>query len=208
MLSSLGRDYVAKIVGLRRNLLAGLAALALLAPAAAVAAAPKDPSGVWLTEDGRARIQLELCGAGHDRLCGYIVWLKTPTTSDGKPRTDTKNPDAAKQARLTLGHQLLLGLKPNDEGHYEGEIYNSDDGKKYDVNVWLDAPGRLKVKGCLVAFLCSTQDWTKTADVLPGQLVGAAGSPGGPRPDPEWASTAPGGAPGAPAGNRTTKPRS
>lgn len=198
---------MAKIVGPRRNWLAGLAALALLAPGVALAAAPKDPSGVWLTEDGRARIQLEPCGAGRDRLCGYIVWLKTPTTSDGKPRTDAKNPDPAKQSRLTLGHQLLLGLKPNNEGRYEGEIYNSDDGKKYDVNVWLDTPGNLKVKGCLVAFLCSTQDWTKTTDVLPGQLVGMAGNPGGPRPDPEWASTAPAAAPGAPAGNRTSKPR-
>jgi uncharacterized protein (DUF2147 family) len=196
---------VARIVGLRESWLAGIAALGVFAPALAWAAAPKDPSGVWLTEDGRARVQLEMCGPARDRVCGYVVWMKVPLTAEGKPRTDVKNPDAAKKARATLGHQLILGLKPNEEGHYEGEIYNSEDGKKYDVTVWLDTPGHLKVKGCLIAFLCSTQDWTKTADVLPGQLVGAAGSPGGPHADPEWATAVPAAAPAA--AKRDVKPR-
>ena len=37
------------------------------------AAAPNDPSGTWLVEDGRARIRLERCGPSRERICGFIV---------------------------------------------------------------------------------------------------------------------------------------
>ena len=45
--------------------------------------------------------------------------------------------------------------------------------------------------GCLIAFLCATQTWTRANDVLPGQLTAATGAAGGPTPDPEWASAKP-----------------
>jgi hypothetical protein len=46
---------------------APLAILALSALAgAAQAATPTDPSGTYLTEDGRARVRLEKCGTGAD----------------------------------------------------------------------------------------------------------------------------------------------
>lgn len=183
---------------------ASLAGLALALPLAAHAASALDPSGTWLTEDGRARIRVEKCGPSEDRLCGYVVWLKSPTTDDGQPRVDLKNPDPSKRGRPSLGHQLLLGLTRNAEGRYEGKVYNSEEGKNYDVSVWSEEPAKLNIRGCLVVVLCGTQTWSRTTDVLPGQLAGATGSPGGPRPDPEWASkaSAPGAAKSAP------KPRS
>ena len=181
-----------------------LACLAILAlPAIANAAPPSDPSGAWLTEDGRARIRLEKCGPANESLCGYVVWMKTPLDTYGQPRPDIKNPDVTKTERPLLGHQLILGLKPNADARYEGKIYNNEDGKKYDVNIWLNQPGELKVRGCLIAFLCSTQTWTRTTDVLPGQLTGATGTPGGPQPDAEWAVAS---KPSAPA-RREAKPR-
>ncbi|ACL59831.1 DUF2147 domain-containing protein [Methylobacterium nodulans] len=163
----------------------GLAALGLLVPTA-VLAAPKDPSGVWLTEDGRARIRIEKCLTRNDRICGYVVWLKTPLDDKGQPRVDFKNTDPKKRTRPSLGHQLIMGLKPNAENHYEGQIYNSEDGKFYDVSIWVDEPRELSVRGCLLGFLCGSQTWTRTTDTLPGQLTGPTNGPGGPRPDPEW----------------------
>jgi uncharacterized protein (DUF2147 family) len=177
---------VTKLVRIKDGLVAAAALAGLLVPATAWAN-PKDPSGVWATEDGRARVQVEPCGPARDHICGYVVWLK-PLPNDNKIRVDSKNPDPTKTTRLVLGHQIMLGLKANADDRYEGEIYNNEDGKKYGVTIWLDSPTHLKVKGCLIAFLCSTQDWTKTADVLPGQLAGPAGTATGPRPDPEWAS--------------------
>jgi uncharacterized protein (DUF2147 family) len=166
----------------------GLAALAwTLGTAGIAAAAPKDPSGTWLTEDGRARIRVEKCGARQSNLCGYVVWMKTPLTDAGEPRLDRRNPDPNKTSRPLLGHQLMMGLRANGDENYQGLIYNNEDGKSYNVTVWVEDAGVLKVKGCLVAFLCSTQDWTRAGDVLPGQLAGVTGSANGPKPDPEWA---------------------
>lgn len=163
----------------------GLAALGLLLPVAALAA-PKDPSGTWLTEDGRARIRIEKCLTRSDRICGYVVWLKTPLDDKGQPRVDFKNTEAKKRTRPSLGHQLIMGLKPNAENRHEGQIYNSEDGKFYDVSVWVEDPGELNVRGCLLGFLCGSQSWTRVTDVAPGQLTGPTNQPGGPRPDAEW----------------------
>lgn len=159
------------------------------------AATPADPSGTYLVEDGRARVRLEKCGTSNDRLCGYVVWLKVPLNDKGEPRVDFRNPDPKKQARASLGHQLILGLRPNADDHYEGKIYNSEDGKSYDVTVWTDAPGELTVRGCLIAFLCKSQTWNKVGDLAAGQLSGPTNGPGGPRTDPDYVGPKPVAAP-------------
>lgn len=168
---------------------AALSLVGLLGSAAtALAAAPLDPSGVWLTEDGRARIRTEKCGVKQDRICGYVVWMKTMTSDDGKPLLDISNPDPKKRTRPSLGLQLIMGLTPNDEARYEGKIYNAEDGKSYDISIWLEGQNTLNVRGCLISFLCKTQSWTRTKEPAVGQLVGPTGSPTGPRADPEWAT--------------------
>ena len=185
------------------------AAVALgMAPQISAAATYGDPTGTFLTEDTRARIRLEKCGPTAENLCGYVVWLKA-NPEEADPKLDVKNPDARRRTRPVLGHQLLLGLTANEDGQYVGKIYNNEDGKKYDVTVWLDKPAYLKVKGCLIAFLCSTQTWTRTQSLASGQLAGPTGGAGGPRPDPEWAvATTSSPAPTSPAPRRDAKPRS
>jgi uncharacterized protein (DUF2147 family) len=165
-------------------------ALSLLAAGSALAAPTRDPSGTWLTEDERARIRVEKCGPSQDRVCAYVVWMKAAEGEDPAAKRDSKNPDPKKRNRPVLGHQLMMGLAANEDGRYVGKIYNNEDGKSYDVTVWSEQPGTLNVKGCLIAFLCSTQIWTRTNSVLPGQLAGATGTPTGPTPEPEWASRA------------------
>ncbi|ACL61687.1 DUF2147 domain-containing protein [Methylobacterium nodulans] len=165
--------------------LVGVMALAAMRPGPAAAA---DPTGTWLTEDGRARVRTEHCGPRHTHLCGYIVWAKKPLDDQGRPRLDQFNPDPGKQARPLLGHQMLLGLAPNEEGRFEGKIYNGDNGKSYDVTVWSERPTELSVKGCMLAVFCGSQAWKRVTDVAPGQLQGATDAAGGPRADPEWAA--------------------
>ncbi|WP_298956085.1 DUF2147 domain-containing protein [uncultured Methylobacterium sp.] len=149
-----------------------------------------EPTGTWATEDGRARVRTEHCGPQNQHLCGYVVWMKKPNDDAGKPRLDVSNPDAKKHDRAVLGHQLLLGLKPNAEGRYEGTVYNADNGKSYEVTVWSDSEARLSVKGCMLAVFCGSQTWERVADVVPGQLQAATNAPGGPRADREWAPKA------------------
>jgi uncharacterized protein (DUF2147 family) len=162
------------------------ATLALAGTIFAVGAAhAAEPFGTWLTEDGRARVRTDHCGADGAHLCGYIVWGSKPLDETGKPKIDKYNPDPKKQARPQLGHQMMLGLKLNGEGRYEGKIYNADDGRSYDVTVWSEQPGTLTVKGCMLVF-CASQSWKRVADLAPGQLQGPTDGPGGPRSDPEW----------------------
>lgn len=153
----------------------------------AQAAAPNDAAGTWLTEDGRARVRTERCGPQSTNLCGYVVWGSKPLDDRGQPRVDGANPDPQKRTRLQLGHQLILGLKPNAEGHYEGKIYNADNGKSYDVQIWVDDPAALHVKGCMLAIFCGSQTWKRVTDVAPGQLTGPTNGANGPRADAEWA---------------------
>lgn len=170
---------------LARRILIRAAALSLALSAGAAHAA--EPFGTWLTEDGRARVRTERCGSDPSRLCGFIVWGSKPLDETGKPKIDKSNPDPSKQARPQLGHQMLIGLQRNEEGRYEGKVYNADGGKFYDVTVWSDQAAVLTVKGCMLVF-CASQSWKRVADVVPGQLQGPTDGAGGPRSDPEWAA--------------------
>ncbi|WP_430912632.1 DUF2147 domain-containing protein [Methylobacterium sp. sgz302541] len=178
--------------------------VALAGVAGPVLAGSADPSGVWLTEDGRARIRVEKCGPQEKHLCGYVVWLKVPLNEQGQPRVDKFNPDPKKTTRPSLGHQLVMGLKLNGDGRYEGKIYNADNGKSYDVTIWSEQASELSVKGCMLGFLCGSQTWTRVTDMLPGQLGGPTNGPGGPRADAEWAPKTAAGA-GATTGSAAAK---
>ena len=171
-----------------RMFLRSLVAALLMSSTGRAETIPADPSGTWLTEHGQARIRLERCGTARDRICGFIVWMKEPVDPRGQPLRDSLNPDPDKRARALLGHQLILGLKLTPEGRFDGDIYNAEDGKSYAVSLWRDRSDQLKLKGCLIRFLCQTQTWTQTLDVQSGQLVGLTGDAGGPRADKEWAS--------------------
>ena len=162
------------------------------------AAHAAEPYGTWLTEDGRARVRTERCGSDASRLCGFIVWMKEPSGKDGRPKVDQYNPNTAWQSRSQTGHQMLLGLKPDAEGHFEGKIYNAENGKSYDVTVWSDQPSALTVKGCMLVF-CASQSWKRVADLVPGQLQGLTDGQGGPVSDPDWISS------GARAGTPSVK---
>jgi uncharacterized protein (DUF2147 family) len=153
------------------------------------AASLADPSGTWLTEDGRARVRIERCPAKLEQICGYVVWMKEPIDANGQPLKDQNNPDAAKRSRPLLGHQLMMGLKPGADGRFDGPIYNAENGKSYQVSLRREATD-LKVKGCMLSILCASQTWTQTMNALPGQLVGMTGDPTGPKADKEWALAA------------------
>lgn len=168
-----------------RNTVCAASLLALATPGLATGSA--DPSGTWLTEDGRARIRLERCGPALEQACGYIVWMKDPLDANRQPLRDQNNPDRTKRSRAVLGHQLILGLTPSPKGYFAGQIYDAESGKSYEISLWRESADRLKVKGCMLSVFCLSQTWTQTTDVLPGQLVGMTGDPTGPRADKEWA---------------------
>lgn len=156
-----------------------LTALALLVAAPAAAAPGRDPSGTWLTGDGRARIKVERCGAKASAVCGTVVWLRSPLTDAGRPRTDVKNPDPGKRARPVIGMPIMSELAATDEGKFKGEIYNAEEGRNYDVSIGLQTLNELNVQGCVLGILCGSQTWTRVSDTAAATTVPAV-----PRPAP------------------------
>ena len=66
----------------RRLAVIGVVFAALLAAGSARAQA-LEPSGVWLTQAGDAKVRVSKCGGG---ICGVIVWLCEPIDSaTGRP---------------------------------------------------------------------------------------------------------------------------
>ena len=134
-----------------------IAALALTLGLLAGPAWAGDPSGVWLTDDGSAKIKIAKCGAN---VCGSVSWLKEPNDSKGQPKVDTNNADASKRGRPIVGVPVVLSMKPDGDDKWSGKIYNAEDGKTYDGSVTL-AGNTLKVQGCVTIF-CKTKTWTRT----------------------------------------------
>jgi uncharacterized protein (DUF2147 family) len=137
------------------------ASAAILASVSGTALAA-DPSviGDWLVKDGYAHIRIDNCGG---KMWGIVVWEKTPGN-------DVENPDPAKKARPTLGMPVLLGLVPKDPNTWQGEIYNSNNGKMYGASISLADENTLDLEGCLVWPLCQTQKWTRVKTPPPGAL--------------------------------------
>ncbi len=118
--------------------------------------------GTWMSADGGTKVRISECGG--KRLCGRVVWLNVPNDpATGKPKTDKRNPDAAKRNRPLIGLTVVNGLQPSGEGKWSGQIYNADDGKVYQGNVTVVSNNAMRVEGCVLGFLCKGQTW-KRAD--------------------------------------------
>jgi uncharacterized protein (DUF2147 family) len=119
-----------------------------------------DPSGVWLTQAGDAKVRVSKCGGG---ICGVIVWLREPIDSaTGKPATDDKNPNPALAKRPMIGLPLFSGMQPSGPDRWSGHIYNADDGNMYASHISLPAADSLRVEGCVGA-ICGGEPWTRAA---------------------------------------------
>src|SRR6478672_1337377 len=104
-------------------------ATAFLAAPSARAQGPGEPTGVWLTQAGDARVRVSKCGGG---ICGVIVGLKEPIDpATGKPQVDDKNPNPALARRPMIGLPLFSSMHATGPGKWSGQIYNADDGSTY-----------------------------------------------------------------------------
>lgn len=117
-----------------------------------------EPTGVWLTQSGDARVKVSKCGGG---ICGTIVGLKDPIDpATGKPQVDDKNPNPALRKRPVIGLPLFSGMQPSGPNKWSGQIYNADDGSTYASSVSVGGSDTLRVEGCVGA-LCGGETWTR-----------------------------------------------
>ncbi len=141
--------------------IAYVAACAAFMTLLGTSARAEDPSGIWLTAEQDAKIQIAKCGNSY---CGTIVWLARPLDPDtGKPSLDKQNPDASKRKRPIMGLAILTGMHPTAPNKWSGPIYNAEDGNNYDGHISVAGPATLKVEGCLFN-ICQAQNWTRTTN--------------------------------------------
>lgn len=126
----------------------------MTAPGSAVAqpTSSADPTGEWLVAERVARIQIVNCNDG--RLWGVVSW-------EMRPGIDSKNPDPTLRARPTLGMPILLGMSQTKTNLWDGQIYNAENGKTYTANISLADADTLRVRGCVLGFLCGGENWSR-----------------------------------------------
>jgi uncharacterized protein (DUF2147 family) len=171
------------IPGIRKSspiLAAAMLWLALGSAAHPQTAAPPSPAptGEWLVADRVARIKIVDCG-GH--LWGVVAWEARPGG------TDTRNPDPQLRSRPTLGMPILLDMAPTRPNKWEGQVYNSQNGKTYSASISLSDPNTLRIQGCVFGFLCGGENWTR---VETNDTVGRAPAQTPSKPAPGGRKTA------------------
>jgi uncharacterized protein (DUF2147 family) len=125
--------------GEMKRLMRGFAAvIALCAPPAAKAA--DQIYGVWV-RDGHPTDKLEFFDCA-GKLCAKGI----QPMLDGSP------------APLILKSAAKTG--PNS---WKGDLFNPEDGKTYTGKISYDSPTQLTLTGCLVAFLCQSETWTRVS---------------------------------------------
>ena len=119
---------------------ASLVALALTAVVSGANAS--DAAGLWIRDDGSAKLRFVPCGGG-GTLCGFLAWKKE---SGGGAK---------------IGQKLFSDMKPNGKDSWEGSAFNPEDGKRYTAKLTLSGD-RLVTAGCVLGgLICQSFDWTR-----------------------------------------------
>ena len=127
-----------------------------------MAALAQDVIGKWKLDDGSAIVEVYKSGDAYN---GKIVWLEEPNDPDGKPASDTNNPDKSLRSRKLIGLNMLSGLKKNGGEYTGGSIYDPGNGKTYNCSMKVDGDV-LHVRGSLdkKGLLGRTMDWFRVKE--------------------------------------------
>jgi uncharacterized protein (DUF2147 family) len=121
--------------GLRR-----FSAVLCLVMAQVAGAAAADMDGVWVRDDGNARVRIAPCG---DKTCATNIWIR-----------DTSKGEAP-------GDRLIMSVKRSSDTGFSGTAFDPKRGMSYSVDVALGTQ-TMKTKGCVLArLLCKTVGWTE-----------------------------------------------
>ena len=97
------------------------------------------PRGVWLRDDGNARVEFEPCG---DKLCATNLWIK-----------DTSNGEE-------VGDKLVMTLQPEAPGKLVGTAYDRKRDRTYSLTITV-GQDEMTTRGCILAgLLCKRVNWT------------------------------------------------
>jgi uncharacterized protein (DUF2147 family) len=135
-------------------------AAALFAACGSPEASAADPSGIWVKDDGSAKVEIKKCGRG---ICGEVVWLRDPKDSQAKPLRDVRNEDPSLRDRPIIGLPVFSKMRLTEPDTWAGNVYNPVDGHIYtDVKVTLVSRQQIVLRGCKTWLLCGEKIWTRS----------------------------------------------
>lgn len=150
--------------------LLGIAALGIVLPAQAMAGALVE--GTWVTPD-KAEMTIAECHEGYCGTLSKIVISDEQVAAYGaraadikvEDLTDTFNENPTLKGRPMLGLQILSLRATDNPWHFEGQIYNPQDGKTYAGFMEVTGADSVVLKGCALYVLCQEQTWTRVIEV-------------------------------------------
>lgn len=114
-------------------------ALVLLIASQGYAQEAADPSGMWLRDDGNARVKVAACG---ENICATNLWIG-----------DTSGGEEA-------GDRLVMSLRPDSAGKLTGTAYDEKRDRTYAITLTV-SKNRLVTRGCVLGgVLCKDVGWT------------------------------------------------
>ncbi|MBS1303847.1 DUF2147 domain-containing protein [Loktanella sp. SALINAS62] len=121
---------------------------AIAATVIATAAHAQDAAvGTWQTEvdDGAfAHVDVSACGTA---VCGTIV---RTYQADGTPYQSEN-----------IGRQIVIGMAPNGDGTYAGQVFRPSNGKTYVGKMQVQG-NALRLQGCVAGgLICASQNWVR-----------------------------------------------
>ncbi len=135
--------------------------LLLVTSAALGAVAQKlSPLGVWTNAEKKATFEIYQCGS---KLCGKIVSIREPNDANGKPKTDSENPDPKLRSRPRLGMVFMQDFVYDDGNKWDdGKIYDPESGKTYSCYMKMENANQMEVKGYIgFSMIGRSQAWTR-----------------------------------------------
>ncbi|MGA8170448.1 MAG: DUF2147 domain-containing protein [Methylocystis sp.] len=164
--------------------IASLGAVALVLTLASPSQASEAIHGVWV-RGGHDNEKLEFYDCD-----GQLCAKETEPGPKGEPPV------------VILRHAAKTG--PNQ---WKGDLFNPENSKIYAGTITLDKPNQLTLKGCLIAFLCQSETWTRVAkDATPPAAAAktpAKSAPAAAKPAPGSAKPTPGAAKPTPGSSKT-----
>jgi len=122
----------------------------LLVPSQAAAA---EPYGVWRHPDNGSLVRMYECGSG---LCAKIIKVRE------SGRKDVHNPDPDKRSRPVEGIVIMNGAQKTGGDTWEGQLYNTQNGKTYSGVITVQGPKTLELEGCVLGgLLCQGVTWSR-----------------------------------------------
>ena len=118
------------------------------------------PVGTWTNSEKKATFEIYQCGA---KLCGKIVSILEPNDANGKPKTDSENPNAKLRSRPRLGMVFMEGFVYDADNKWDdGKIYDPESGKTYSCYMKMESANQMEVKGYIgFSLIGRSQAWTR-----------------------------------------------